>query len=76
MDYPKEYLTTVKERLLSDLSLKEITQAATVFTLPEAIETFGLKYERSPNEFIQKHHWDIEKDMGKEEFPTTPCTYR
>ena len=41
--------------------------------MSEAIETFGLKYEESPNEFRQNHEWDIEKEVGKEEFPTTPC---
>ena len=68
-----EYLTAMKKRLLlSDLSSKEEKKAATDFTLLEAIETFGLKYVESLGKF-QNHEWDIENDVGKEEFPTTPC---
>ena len=64
-------LTAIKKRVLSDLSFKEETQAATDFTLDEAIRTFRLKYVEFPCEFVQNHKWDIEKDMGKEEFSTT-----
>ena len=76
MDYSSDFnktLTAVKKRVLSDLSFKEETKAAMDFTLSEAICTFGLKYVESLGEFAQNHEWDIEKDVGKEEFPTTPC---
>ena len=66
-------LTAIKKKVLSDLSFKEKTKAATDFTLSEAVHMFGLKYVESPNEFQQNHEWNIERDMGKEEFPTTPC---
>ena len=65
-----ESLGSVKKRNLSNLLFKEKNQAATEFTLAEAVNEFGLKYEDDPREF--RHAWDIEKDMGKEEFPTTP----
>ena len=71
---PNKYLIALKTRVLSELSKgKEKTTAAKDFTLYEAIETFGLKFEESPTEFIQNHHWDIENEVGMEEFPTTPC---
>ena len=70
---PKEYLTAIKKRLLSDISFKKKTIAATDFTMFEAIETFGLKYVETLDEFSRNHEWDIEKDVGKEEFQTTPC---
>ncbi|KAF8227706.1 hypothetical protein L208DRAFT_1405029, partial [Tricholoma matsutake] len=72
---PKDYLAALKTQVLSDLSSqgKEKTKTATDFTLDEAIDMFGLKFEQSPDEFSQKHHWDIEKEMGMKEFPTTPC---
>ena len=76
MDYSSglnESLTAIKKRVLSDLSFKEKTKAVTDFTLSEAIRTLGLKYVESLGEFEQNHEWDIEKDVGKEEFPTTPC---
>ena len=40
-------------KALSDLSLKgkEKTKGATEFTLSEAINTFGLKFEKSVSEF-------------------------
>jgi hypothetical protein len=69
----KEYLTALKTRVLSHLSFKEETRAATDFTLSEAIYTFGLKYVESFYEYMENHEWDIEKDVGMEEFPTTPC---
>ena len=69
-----ERLAALKERVLSDLSFREETnlKAATDFTLSEAIKTFGLKYVESLVEFRRNHSWDIEKDMGREEFQTTP----
>jgi hypothetical protein len=70
MDYGfNQSLTAIKEQILFDLSLKEETIATTDFTVPEAIHTFGLKYEESD----KNYRWDIEMDVGKEEFPTTPC---
>jgi hypothetical protein len=70
---PKNYLAELKTQVLSNLSSKgEKTKAATDFTLNETIKIFGLKFDQSLNEFIQKHHWDIEKEMGVKEFPTTP----
>jgi hypothetical protein len=69
---PNKFLTAIKKRVLSDLLFKEETKAATDFTMSEAIHTFGLKYVEFPSEFEPDHEWDIEKDMGKEEFPTTP----
>ena len=72
---PKNYLAALKTRVLSDLSSKgkEKNKAATDFTLDETIDMFGLKFEQSPNVFSQKHRWDIEKETGMKEFPTTPC---
>ena len=72
---PNQYLTALKARVLSDLSFKgnEKTKAATEFTLSEAINTFGLKFEESLPEFRRKHLWDIENEVGMKEFPTTPC---
>lgn len=72
---PKNYLAALKTRVLSDLSSKgkEKTKAATDFTLDETIDMFGLKFEQSPNEFSQKHRWDVEKETGMKEFLTTPC---
>jgi hypothetical protein len=74
---PKNYLSALKTRVLSDLSSKgkEKTKAATDFTLDETIDMFGLKFERSPTEFSQKHRWDIEKETGMKEFPTN-AVYR
>ena len=74
----KDFLSTIKRRLLSDSpdSSKEQSKPATDFTLSEAIETFGLKYMRYMHNFersTRKHAWDIEKEIGEEEFPTTPC---
>ena len=66
-------LTAIKKRLLSDISFKKKTIAATDFTMFQAIETFGLKYVENLDEFSRNHEWDIEKDVGKEEFQTTPC---
>ena len=77
MDFsdPNQYLTALKARVLSDLSFKgkEKTKAATEFTLSEAIDTFGVKFENSPSEFSRKHLWDIENEVGMKEFPTTAC---
>jgi hypothetical protein len=72
---PKQYLTALKARVLSGLSSKgkEKTKAATEFTLSDAIDTFRLKFEKSPPEFSREHHWDIEKEAGMKEFLTTPC---
>ena len=71
----KEKLTAIKKRLISDLSnsSKEQSKATTDFTLREAIETFGLKFVRTLGKFERNHEWDIEEDVGEEEFPTTPC---
>ena len=65
---------SVEEQILSDLSeAKEKSKAATDFTLPEAIETFGLKYVQTLDKYQRDHAWDIEKDVGEVEFPITPC---
>jgi hypothetical protein len=70
-----KYLTALKSRVLSDLSStkKEKTQAAKEFTLFEAVHMFGLKYERIPTEYSQKHLWNIDKEVEGKEFPTTAC---
>jgi hypothetical protein len=66
-----KYLTALKSRVLSDLSSTK--KDAKEFTLPEAVQTFGLKYQRTLNIYSQKHLWYIEKEVGKKEFPTTAC---
>jgi hypothetical protein len=69
----KKNLTALKIRALSDVSGKVKHQAATDFTVPIAIETFGLKFTESLDEYHLKHFWDIENEVGMKEFPTTPC---
>ena len=64
------FLAALKKQVLSDLSTKEVTKAATNFTLEGAIEMFGLKDDGTPS---QPHYWRIEEEVGEKEFPLTPC---
>ena len=66
-------LAAIKRRVLSDLSFEEKNRDATDIKLSEAVRIFGLSYVGGGIEFRRKHQWHIEKDVGEEEFPTTPC---
>ena len=69
-----KYLDALKSRVLSDLSKKKAkTQAAKDFTLNDAVQTFGLKYQRTLIAYSQKHVWYIDKEVEGKEFPTTAC---
>jgi hypothetical protein len=75
VDISLDSLSALKTRVLSNrLSKgKEQRKAATDFSMNDAIEIFGLKYEEIPLKFSKKYRWDIENEEGMEEFPITPC---
>jgi hypothetical protein len=65
-----KYFNALKSQVLFDMSstLKEETRAATDFSLSQAVQTFGLKFQ----EYNQRHLWSIDKEVEGKEFSTTP----
>ena len=78
MDNPPQdiptFLKQLKSTVLSDLSAaggKEVTKAATEFTIDETVEIFGLKYTEVAS--AKAHAWRIENFPEAMNFEITPC---
>jgi len=70
-----QYFTALKSQVLFQpvIHKPRRDRAAKDFSQSEAVETFGLKFQKSLVIYHQRHYWSIEEELEGKEFPTTPC---